>query len=115
MMAPPPPNCGGPICHHGPGPGGGGGGMPPMMAPLPPLSCGPFGGGERGGGIGSGNGVGYNSVNLPGPSTSGAAGGAAGRWGPRTSCPVHSPFRVRAPNGSVCSGHQVRFANLGNI
>ncbi|ALC46155.1 CASK [Drosophila busckii] len=28
------------------------------------------------------------------------------RWGPRTSCPVHSPFRVRVPNGSICSGHQ---------
>ncbi|XP_053945968.1 peripheral plasma membrane protein CASK isoform X4 [Anastrepha ludens] len=28
------------------------------------------------------------------------------RWGPRTSCPIHSPFRVRAPNGSICSGHQ---------
>ncbi|XP_037730240.1 peripheral plasma membrane protein CASK isoform X5 [Drosophila subpulchrella] len=31
---------------------------------------------------------------------------AATRWGPRTSCPVHSPFRVRVPNGSICSGHQ---------
>lgn len=32
---------------------------------------------------------------------------ASSRWGPRTSCPVHSPFRVRVPNGSICSGHQV--------
>ncbi|KAM8707190.1 hypothetical protein ACLKA7_011310 [Drosophila subpalustris] len=31
---------------------------------------------------------------------------ASSRWGPRTSCPVHSPFRVRVPNGSICSGHQ---------
>ncbi|XP_039231856.1 peripheral plasma membrane protein CASK isoform X7 [Drosophila yakuba] len=31
---------------------------------------------------------------------------AVTRWGPRTSCPVHSPFRVRVPNGSICSGHQ---------
>lgn len=30
------------------------------------------------------------------------------RWGPRTSCPIHSPFRGRVPNGSVCSGHQVK-------
>lgn len=29
------------------------------------------------------------------------------RWGPRTSCPIHSPFRGRIPNGSICSGHQV--------
>lgn len=40
----------------------------------------------------------FNSVPLPGPSS---------RWGPRTSCPVHSPFRARIPNGSICSGHQV--------
>ncbi|XP_037944529.1 peripheral plasma membrane protein CASK isoform X6 [Teleopsis dalmanni] len=41
----------------------------------------------------------YNSMSMQqGPSTS--------RWGPRTSCPVHSPFRVRVPNGSICSGHQ---------
>jgi calcium/calmodulin-dependent serine protein kinase len=39
----------------------------------------------------------FNSVPLPGPS----------RWGPRTSCPVHSPFRARIPNGTICSGHQV--------
>lgn len=40
----------------------------------------------------------FNSVPLPGPS----------RWGPRSSCPVHSPFRARLPNGgSICSGHQV--------
>lgn len=41
----------------------------------------------------------FNSVPLPGPS----------RWGPRTSCPVHSPFRARLPNGGgpICSGHQV--------
>lgn len=36
------------------------------------------------------------------------------RWGPRTSCPIHSPFRVRGPstnvNGhsSICTGHQVK-------
>lgn len=43
----------------------------------------------------------FNSVPLPGPSGS--------RWGPRTSCPVHSPFRARLPNGGgpICSGHQV--------
>lgn len=41
----------------------------------------------------------YNTVPITGPSSS--------RWGPRTSCPVHSPFRVRVPNGSICSGHQV--------
>ncbi|XP_022221208.1 peripheral plasma membrane protein CASK isoform X9 [Drosophila obscura] len=35
-----------------------------------------------------------------------AAAAASSRWGPRTSCPVHSPFRVRVPNGSICSGHQ---------
>lgn len=40
-----------------------------------------------------------NSMSIQGPSTS--------RWGPRTSCPVHSPFRIRIPNGSICSGHQV--------
>lgn len=40
----------------------------------------------------------FNSVPLPGPS----------RWGPRTSCPVHSPFRARIPNGTICSGHQVK-------
>ena len=90
------PNCGGPMCHHGPGPGpsgqgpGSGGfiGPGPLAQhgpPLPPPICNPF--------I-SNN---FNSVPLPGPS----------RWGPRSSCPVHSPFRVRAPNGSVCSGHQV--------
>lgn len=38
---------------------------------------------------------------------------AATRWGPRTSCPVHSPFRVRVPNGSICSGHQVRAFGKG--
>lgn len=42
-----------------------------------------------------------SSMSMQGPSSS--------RWGPRTSCPVHSPFRVRAPNGSICSGHQVNF------
>ncbi|XP_050317714.1 peripheral plasma membrane protein CASK isoform X4 [Bactrocera neohumeralis] len=41
----------------------------------------------------------FNSIqSMQGPSSS--------RWGPRTSCPIHSPFRVRAPNGSICSGHQ---------
>lgn len=44
----------------------------------------------------------FNSVPLP----------AISRWGPRTSCPVHSPFRVRVPNGSICSGHQVNRISL---
>ncbi|XP_037812778.1 peripheral plasma membrane protein CASK isoform X10 [Lucilia sericata] len=39
-----------------------------------------------------------STMSIQGPSSS--------RWGPRTSCPVHSPFRIRAPNGSICSGHQ---------
>lgn len=42
----------------------------------------------------------FNSVPLPGPSS-------VSRWGPRSSCPVHSPYRIRVPNGNVCSGHQV--------
>ncbi|GAB0088684.1 forkhead box protein L2-like [Sergentomyia squamirostris] len=91
------------MCHHGPGPGppiiggigvGGGGGPtthgglsafhgPP---PPPPPLCNPC----------STNSNSFNSVPIPGPS----------RWGPRSTCPVHSPFRVRMPNGSVCSGHQ---------
>lgn len=86
------------MCHHGPGPGpagpgaGNGGGLigsgtlPLHGPPLPPSICNPFSSNS------------FNSVPLPGPS----------RWAPRTSCPVHSPFRVRAPNGSVCSGHQVK-------
>ena len=104
------PNCGGPMCHHGPGPGQGPGGqMPgqqqqqqqqqhlPMLAhgpsmtslhgPLPPSLCNPC----------SSQPNNFNSVPLPGTS----------RWGPRTSCPVHSPFRARIPNGTICSGHQV--------
>lgn len=44
----------------------------------------------------------FNSTPLP----------ALSRWGPRTSCPVHSPFRVRVPNGSICSGHQVNQPNI---
>lgn len=90
------PNCGGPMCHHGPGPG------PPALGigsgpmsfngppPLPPPLCNPCSSNS------------FNSVPLPGPS----------RWGPRSSCPVHSPFRVRAPNGSVCSGHQVKCSKI---
>lgn len=116
------------MCHHGPGPGG-----PPAVPPPPPpqsmLAGGVGGGGHLGSHIGiGGGGIGhcgvggagpppppsvppppplcnpcssnsFNSVPMPGPSSS--------RWGPRTSCPVHSPFRVRVPNGSICSGHQV--------
>lgn len=123
-VPPPPP----PMCHHaGPGPPSahhallaGGPGPPP--APLPP-GMGPPPGPCPGhiGGIAGGGGLlthgpsmlslhapptlcnpcsntnNFNSVPLPGPS----------RWGPRTSCPVHSPFRVRVPNGNVCAGHQV--------
>lgn len=48
-----------------------------------------------------------SSMSIQGPSSS--------RWGPRTSCPVHSPFRIRAPNGSICSGHQVIANSLNNI
>lgn len=67
---------------------GGMGGPPPPPPPLPPPPlCNPCSNS-------------FNTVPIPGPSSS--------RWGPRTSCPVHSPFRVRVPNGSVCSGHQVR-------
>lgn len=62
---------------------------------------------------------GLSSISIPPPpalfnpcssaiSLQQAAAAAASRWGPRTSCPVHSPFRVRVPNGSICSGHQVR-------
>lgn len=54
------------------------------MPPIPPL-CNPCSSNS------------FNSVALP----------VLSRWGPRTSCPVHSPFRVRVPNGSICSGHQV--------
>ena len=89
------PNCGGPMCFHGPGPGGLPG--PPMLThgpsmtslhgpQLPPPLCNPC----------NSNNFNCNTpVPLPGPS----------RWGPRTSCPVHSPFRI--PNGNICSGHQV--------
>lgn len=119
------------MCHHGPGPG------PPLPGSVPPppppqtsLSSGHIGSmiGIGGGGIGppppsmgthcGGSGISgmigppppppplcnpcssnsFNSVPIPGPSS---------RWGPRTSCPIHSPFRVRVPNGSICSGHQV--------
>lgn len=113
------------MCHHGPGPGGAGigggggggggglscssmglgGGSTIMMGsgmggsgPIHPLQHGPPlpPPGICGNPFSSNN---FNSVPLPGPSS---------RWGPRSSCPVHSPFRVRAPNGgSVCSGHQV--------
>lgn len=41
------------------------------------------------------------------PCSSNSISNMSSRWGPRTSCPVHSPFRIRAPNGSICSGHQV--------
>lgn len=83
------------MCHHGPGPGPALGiGSGPMSfngpPPLPPPLCNPCSSNS------------FNSVPLPGPS----------RWGPRSSCPVHSPFRVRAPNGSVCSGHQVNKEKL---
>lgn len=54
------------------------------MPPIPPL-CNPCSSNS------------FNSVAMP----------VLSRWGPRTSCPVHSPYRVRVPNGSICSGHQV--------
>lgn len=90
------------MCHHGPGPGPHGpgpgpGGMlgpgpstsslhgPPPPLPHPPPLCNPCSSNS------------FNSVTIPGPS----------RWGPRSTCPVHSPFRVRMPNGSICSGQQV--------
>ena len=96
------PNCGGQMCHHGPGPGnsmpmtmshlpmlGHGPSMTSLHGPLPPPPlCNPC----------SSQPNNFNSVPLPGPS----------RWGPRTSCPVHSPFRARIPNGTICSGHQVK-------
>lgn len=98
------PNCGS-MCHHGPGScpqHSMGGGMPPHMSMLahgpsmtslhgplpPPPLCNPCSQQQPNN---------FNSVPLPGPS----------RWGPRTSCPVHSPFRARIPNGTICSGHQV--------
>jgi calcium/calmodulin-dependent serine protein kinase len=86
--------------HHGSGPGSSS--MPPHMPmlghgpsmtslhgplPPPPLLCNPC----------SSQPNNFNSVPIPGSS----------RWGPRTSCPVHSPFRARIPNGTICSGHQV--------
>ncbi|XP_049277675.1 peripheral plasma membrane protein CASK isoform X6 [Anopheles funestus] len=105
------------MCHHGPGPG-----LPPGAGPT--VGPGVVGPGAAGPGPGPGMGTlvhgpsqlslhgpplpppplcnpcsntnSFNSVPLPGPS----------RWGPRTSCPVHSPFRIRVPNGSICSGHQ---------
>uniref|UniRef100_A0A182U3P5 Uncharacterized protein n=1 Tax=Anopheles melas TaxID=34690 RepID=A0A182U3P5_9DIPT len=110
------PNCGGPMCHHGPGPG-----LPPGAGAGPvTVGQGVVGPGGAGPGMGTlvhgpsqlslhgpplpppplcnpcSNTNSFNSVPLPGPS----------RWGPRTSCPVHSPFRIRVPNGSICSGHQ---------
>lgn len=60
--------------------------QPPLLPQMPPTLCNPCSNSNN-----------FNSVPLPGPS----------RWGPRTSCPVHSPFRVRVPNGNSCSGHQV--------
>lgn len=63
-------------------------GVPSTMPHPPPTLCNPCSNTQN-----------FNSVPFPGPS----------RWGPRTSCPVHSPFRVRVPNGNVCSGHQVNF------
>ncbi|XP_052889517.1 peripheral plasma membrane protein CASK isoform X4 [Anopheles moucheti] len=110
------------MCHHGPGPGlppGAGAGGPGVVGPgvVGPGAAGP---GPPGPGMGTlvhgpsqlslhgpplpppplcnpcSNTNSFNSVPLPGPS----------RWGPRTSCPVHSPFRIRVPNGSICSGHQ---------
>lgn len=114
----------------GPGPGGGGGSaLPPppqMVTGCPGLAAatGPHHGSIHGlpGALGHGpsmlslhqipppptlcnpcsNTNNFNSVPLPGPSSS-----ASVRWGPRSSCPVHSPYRIRMPNGNVCSGHQV--------
>lgn len=110
------PTCGGPHCHHGGPPpppppllgNGGIGGLLTSLGPstsssfhgpppqLPPPACNPC--------TSATNSNSFNSVPLSGPS----------RWGPRTSCPVHSPFRARMPNGSVvCSGHQVNIWNNG--
>lgn len=87
------------MCHHGPGPGVNQSGPGGMMShhvqsttslhgpSCPPPMCNPC------------NSNNFNSVPVPGPS----------RWGPRSTCPVHSPFRVRMPNGNVCSGQQVKF------
>ncbi|XP_035777659.1 peripheral plasma membrane protein CASK-like isoform X13 [Anopheles albimanus] len=111
------------MCHHGPGPGlplpGPGPGPTPGPGPGPAQGAVP-GAGPGGPAMGTlvhgpsqlslhgpplpppplcnpcSNTNNFNSVPLPGPS----------RWGPRTSCPVHSPFRIRVPNGSICSGHQ---------
>lgn len=96
------------MCHHGPGPGGSsamssmsmnphmlahGPSMTSLHGPLPPPPmCNPC----------SGQQPSFNSVPLPGSS----------RWGPRTSCPVHSPFRARIPNGTICSGHQVNILKV---
>jgi hypothetical protein len=92
------PNCGGSMCHH----------HLPMLAhgpsmtslhgsfPPPPL-CNPCSSQPQ---INN-----FNSVPLPGSS----------RWGPRTSCPVHSPFRARIPNGTICSGHQVMLSNFYSL
>lgn len=101
------PNCGGPMCHHGPGPGPSGsmGGCPPHPSHIPMLAHGPSMTSLHGQmpppplcNPCSSQPNNFNSVPLPGPSS---------RWGPRTSCPVHSPFRARIPNGTICSGHQV--------
>lgn len=56
------------------------------LPPMPPSICNTY------------NSNVFNSTFLP----------SVSRWGVRTSCPIHSPFRGRIPNGSICSGHQVK-------
>lgn len=86
MMPPPPTAMGGGHCRSMSGLNNLSLGLPAAPVPPPPIfnPC-------------SSNSI--SSMSIQGPSSS--------RWGPRTSCPVHSPFRVRVPNGSICSGHQV--------
>lgn len=124
-------NCGGvQMCHHGHGSGPG----PPNIIPPPPQP--PI---NNGGGL-SGICHGFSTLSLTGhahncnssmvvppppptlcnPCSSTSLNSIApiqastpsSRWGPRTSCPIHSPFRVRVPNGSICSGHQVSFVDV---
>lgn len=83
-------NCADTICPHMSGPGVSA--IPPtihnsatgtVMPLVPPALCNPYGSNS------------FNSFPT--------------RWGPRTSCPIHSPYRGRIPNGSICSGHQVKY------
>lgn len=127
-------NCGGTqMCHHGHGSGPG----PPNVIPPPPQPP-----SNNGDGI-SGICHGFSTLSLAGhahncssnmvvppppptlcnPCSSTSLNSIApiqpttpsSRWGPRTSCPIHSPFRVRVPNGSICSGHQVSYIEKKNL